>query len=165
MEERLQAEWTNHIPDQAEKEQAISKLATQVEEQVRFNIDAIVFPYDKHNNILITASAETSRRKDSRGQGCSHQGMGDQQAQGFGSAEPAPQRTEPQVQSTTGTVETTHGSVERRQNGRERLRRHVVSFATSQRVFVTQSQQYRIHAVSNRLLAHGPRNVYGVELD
>lgn len=34
MEERLQAEWTNHIPDQAEKEQAISKLATQVEEQV-----------------------------------------------------------------------------------------------------------------------------------
>lgn len=34
MEERLQAEWTNHLPDQAEKEQAISKLATQVEEQV-----------------------------------------------------------------------------------------------------------------------------------
>lgn len=35
MEERLQAEWSNHLPDQAEKEQAISKLATQVEEQVR----------------------------------------------------------------------------------------------------------------------------------
>lgn len=36
MEERLQAEWTtHHLPDQAEKEQAISKLATQVEEQVR----------------------------------------------------------------------------------------------------------------------------------
>lgn len=35
MEERLQAEWTTHLPDQAEKEQAISKLATQVEEQVR----------------------------------------------------------------------------------------------------------------------------------
>jgi len=35
MEERLQAEWTTHQPDQAEKEQAISKLATQVEEQVR----------------------------------------------------------------------------------------------------------------------------------
>jgi len=34
MEERLQAEWTTHQPDQAEKEQAISKLATQVEEQV-----------------------------------------------------------------------------------------------------------------------------------
>lgn len=34
MEERLQAEWTTHLPDQAEKEQAISKLATQVEEQV-----------------------------------------------------------------------------------------------------------------------------------
>lgn len=35
MEERLQTEWTTHLPDQAEKEQAISKLATQVEEQVR----------------------------------------------------------------------------------------------------------------------------------
>jgi len=35
MEERLQAEWSTHLPDQAEKEQAISKLATQVEEQVR----------------------------------------------------------------------------------------------------------------------------------
>lgn len=34
MEERLQAEWTTHQPDQVEKEQAISKLATQVEEQV-----------------------------------------------------------------------------------------------------------------------------------
>lgn len=34
MEERLQAEWTTHLPDQAEKEQAINKLATQVEEQV-----------------------------------------------------------------------------------------------------------------------------------
>lgn len=34
MEERLQAEWNNHLPDQNEKEQAISKLATQVEEQV-----------------------------------------------------------------------------------------------------------------------------------
>ena len=34
MEERLQAEWTTHQPDQTEKEQAISKLATQVEEQV-----------------------------------------------------------------------------------------------------------------------------------
>ncbi|KAL4098215.1 hypothetical protein QTP88_022860 [Uroleucon formosanum] len=33
MEERLQAEWTTHQPDQVEKEQAISKLATQVEEQ------------------------------------------------------------------------------------------------------------------------------------
>lgn len=37
MEERLQAEWTTHLPDQAEKEQAISKLATQVEEQVRID--------------------------------------------------------------------------------------------------------------------------------
>jgi len=34
MEERLQAEWSTHLPDQVEKEQAISKLATQVEEQV-----------------------------------------------------------------------------------------------------------------------------------
>ncbi|XP_050526156.1 uncharacterized protein CG43867 isoform X3 [Daktulosphaira vitifoliae] len=33
MEERLQAEWNSHLPDQTEKEQAISKLATQVEEQ------------------------------------------------------------------------------------------------------------------------------------
>ncbi|XP_050441281.1 uncharacterized protein CG43867 isoform X2 [Adelges cooleyi] len=33
MEERLQAEWNTQLPDQAEKEQAISKLATQVEEQ------------------------------------------------------------------------------------------------------------------------------------
>lgn len=38
MEERLQAEWTTHQPDQAEKEQAINKLATQVEEQVWFDI-------------------------------------------------------------------------------------------------------------------------------
>lgn len=53
MEERLQAEWTNHIPDQAEKEQAISKLATQVEEQVYINIFYIyVFIYRNIHNIF-----------------------------------------------------------------------------------------------------------------
>jgi hypothetical protein len=44
MEERLQAEWTTHLPDQAEKEQAISKLATQVEEQV--SIDKLSYTCD-----------------------------------------------------------------------------------------------------------------------
>lgn len=42
MEERLQAEWTTHQPDQAEKEQAISKLATQVEEQVWLDQKSII---------------------------------------------------------------------------------------------------------------------------
>lgn len=52
MEERLQAEWTTHLPDQAEKEQAISKLATQVEEQVIFDIILI----DKKNNVFVNNS-------------------------------------------------------------------------------------------------------------
>lgn len=46
MEERLQAEWTTHLPDQAEKEQAISKLATQVEEQVSIYKFSYVYNVD-----------------------------------------------------------------------------------------------------------------------
>lgn len=52
MEERLQTEWSTHLPDQAEKEQAISKLATQVEEQVR------CFSFSRHDDNNIVGSCK-----------------------------------------------------------------------------------------------------------
>lgn len=61
MEERLQAEWSTHLPDQAEKEQAISKLATQVEEQVTQYIYITVYGFcdgvDFSLHILFVLSA------------------------------------------------------------------------------------------------------------
>lgn len=80
--------------------------------------------------ISIVASAKTSRCEDGRGQSSAHQGMGDEQTEGFRSTKSASQRAEPQVQPTAGATETAHGSTKRRQNGRERLRWHIVAFTT-----------------------------------
>lgn len=102
--------------------------------------------------LCTVASAETPRCQNGRGQSGAHQGVGHQQAEGPGGAEPAPARAEPQVQPAAGAAQAAHGPAERGQDGRQRLCRHVV--AAHQHVIPAQGQQHRIHAVSDATLRY-----------
>lgn len=84
-----------------------------------------------------TAAVEATRRTAGGSEGRSHQGVGDEQAEGTWGAKPTPEGAEPQVQPTVGAAAEAHGTVE---CGPQHPRGHQAQLSPA-------SQQHWLHQV------------------
>ena len=98
-----------------EKDKIIKHLESEVEQQVSEKIE-IIFPMCllltrlQSSIFLIPASTPFGGRQAGGGQGCPNQGLGHEQAQGAGGAEPTPQGPERPRQRSDGAAEKAAGA-------------------------------------------------------